>query len=54
VSLVPHGDAVRVHLRGEVPLVADVTREAVAALDLHEGVSVWASVKETEVTTFED
>ena len=53
-SLVPHGDAVRVHLRGAVPLVADVTREAVAALDLHEGVSVWASVKETEVTTFED
>ncbi|WP_262852083.1 ABC transporter ATP-binding protein [Mumia quercus] len=53
-SLVPHGDAVRVHLRGAVSLVADVTREAVAALDLHEGLAVWASVKETEVTTFTD
>ncbi|WP_370618141.1 ABC transporter ATP-binding protein [Mumia sp. Pv 4-285] len=53
-SLVPHGDAVRVQLRGAVSLVADVTRGAVADLDLHEDVEVWASVKETEVTTFED
>ncbi|MBW9215425.1 ABC transporter ATP-binding protein [Mumia sp. zg.B53] len=53
-GLVPHGDAVRVQLRGEVSLLADVTRAAVADLDLHEGVSVWASVKATEVTTFED
>ncbi|MGH1562000.1 ABC transporter ATP-binding protein [Mumia sp. DW29H23] len=53
-SLVPHGDAVRIQLVGEVPLLADVTRAAVAALDLHEGADVWASVKATEVTTFED
>ncbi|KAA1422713.1 ATP-binding cassette domain-containing protein [Mumia zhuanghuii] len=53
-SVVPHGDAVRLQLRGPVALVADVTRAAVADLDLHEGVEVWASVKETEVTTFED
>lgn len=53
-SLVPHGDAVRIQLVGTVPLLADVTRTSVAELDLHEGAEVWASVKETEVTTFED
>ncbi|KHL10747.1 molybdate transport system ATP-binding protein [Mumia flava] len=53
-GLVPHGDAVRVQLRGEQSLVADVTRAAVADLELHDGLEVWASVKETEVTTFTD
>ncbi|HEY7106110.1 MAG TPA: ABC transporter ATP-binding protein [Acidimicrobiia bacterium] len=46
------GDRVRVHLEGAVPLVAEVTPAAVAALDLHDGVSVWASVKATELAVY--
>jgi molybdate transport system ATP-binding protein len=46
------GDRVRVHLRGAVPLVAEVTPAAVAELDLHDGVEVWASVKATELAVY--
>jgi len=46
------GSRVRVHLEGEVPLTAEVTPAAVAALDLVEGASVWASVKATEVVVY--
>jgi molybdate transport system ATP-binding protein len=46
------GDRVRVHLRGAVPLVAEVTPAAVAELDLHDGVEVWASVKATELEVY--
>lgn len=48
------GDGVRVRLGGDVPLVAEVTAEAVAALELRPGVEVWASVKASEVTVLAD
>ena len=48
---------VRVHLEGgidpETQLYADVTRRAAAELGLDPGRPVWASVKATEVTTFD-
>jgi molybdate transport system ATP-binding protein len=46
------GDRVRVRVAGPVPLVAEVTPAAVAALDLHEGREVWTAVKATEVETY--
>jgi molybdate transport system ATP-binding protein len=46
------GDRVRVTLAGAVPLVAEVTPAAVAALHLDDGGPVWASVKATEVTVY--
>jgi molybdate transport system ATP-binding protein len=46
------GDRVRVRVDGEVPLIAEVTPAAVAALDLVEGTEVWTAVKATEVETY--
>lgn len=47
-----HGDRVRVRLDGQVPLVAEVTPAAVAALDLADGGDVWVAVKATEVDVY--
>ena len=46
------GDRARVRVTGPVPLVAEVTTGAVAALRLAEGGPVWASVKATDVDTY--
>jgi molybdate transport system ATP-binding protein len=46
------GDRVRVHLGGEVGIVAEVTPAALAELDLHDGSELWASVKATEVDVY--
>ena len=46
------GDRARVRIRGTVPLVAEVTAAAVAALHLADGGPVWASVKATDVDTY--
>ena len=46
------GDRARVRVTGPVPLVAEVTTAAVAALRLAEGGPVWASVKATDVDTY--
>lgn len=46
------GDRVRVHIAGPVPIVAEVTPAAVAALDLGVGGQVHTSVKATEVTLY--
>ena len=46
------GDRVRVHVDGDVPLVAEVTEAAVADLGLIDGVEVWASVKATDVSVY--
>ena len=51
-GLAPHGDAVRVHLAGDVSLLADVTPTAVAELGLVDGVYVWATVKATEISVY--
>jgi molybdate transport system ATP-binding protein len=46
------GDRVRVHIAGQLPIVAEVTPAAVAALDLGVGGLVHASVKATEVSLY--
>ncbi len=46
------GDRVRVQLGPPVPVVAEVTAAAVAELGLHEGSTVWASAKATEVAAY--
>ena len=46
------GDRVRIHVDGEVAIVAEVTAAAVADLGFHDGVDVWASVKATEVDVY--
>jgi molybdate transport system ATP-binding protein len=48
----PAGERVRVVLGTEPVLVAEVTREAVAALALREGMVVYASFKATGVRTY--
>ncbi len=51
-TLAPHGDAVRVQVASEPPLLADVTPAALSALRLRPGDQVWASVKATEVSIY--
>ena len=46
------GDRVRIHVLGDVSLVAEVTAAAVADLGLHDGGEVWSTVKATELTTY--
>ena len=46
------GERVRIAVAGPVPLVAEVTASAVAELGLQPGVSVWLSVKATEVAAY--
>ncbi len=43
------GDRVRVRIVGNVPIVAEVTPAAVAALQLRDGDAIWAAVKATEI-----
>ncbi|CAN5588411.1 ABC transporter ATP-binding protein [soil metagenome] len=51
-GIAPHGDAVRVHVSGPVPVLADVTPQALTALSLAEGDSVWVAVKAVEVCVY--
>ncbi len=46
------GDRVRVRVDGEVPIIAEVTAEAVTALGLRNDSPVWAAVKATEIAVF--
>jgi len=46
------GDRVRVRLGGTVPLVAEVTPDAVRDLHLDRGAEVWAAVKATEISVY--
>jgi molybdate transport system ATP-binding protein len=48
-SVEPLGDTTRITLGDPLPLGVDITPGATTALDLHEGVVVWASVKATEI-----
>jgi molybdate transport system ATP-binding protein len=48
----PAGDRVRVVLDARPPLVAEVTREAVASLGLHEGMRIHAAFKATGVHVY--
>lgn len=45
-------DQVRVHLEGQVPVVAHITAAALAELALVEGRQVWVAVKATEVESW--
>lgn len=45
-------DRVRVRVDGAVPLVAEITPDALAILSLVPGDEIWASVKATEITTY--
>ncbi|MFF4987322.1 ABC transporter ATP-binding protein [Streptosporangium saharense] len=47
-----HGDNVRVHLEGPLPVAADVTPAAVAELGLTPGQPIWVSVKATETHAY--
>ena len=51
-GLEPHGDRVRVRLRGTPALVAEITPRAVAELKLDDGGTIWASVKATEIVSY--
>ena len=44
------GERARVHLGGPVEVKADVTRRSADELDLRPGVTIWASLKATELT----
>jgi molybdate transport system ATP-binding protein len=47
-----HGDWVRIHLDGPLPIAADVTPATVAELGLVGGEPVWLSCKATDVTVY--
>jgi molybdate transport system ATP-binding protein len=47
-----HGDSIRVHLTGQLPVAADVTPAAAAALRLTPGQEIWAVVKASETTAY--
>ncbi|MDV7221339.1 ABC transporter ATP-binding protein [Streptomyces prunicolor] len=51
-GLETHGDQIRADLTGELPLAADLTTPAAAELDLHQGASVWATVKATQTHSY--
>ena len=51
-GLETHGDQIRAALTGELPLTADLTTVAAAELDLHQGASVWATVKATQTHAY--
>ena len=53
VTASPHGDAVRLLVRGERDLIADVTPAATVELALAPGREVWLSVKETAVDSWD-
>jgi molybdate transport system ATP-binding protein len=52
LSVVPHGDALRLLVDAGPHLLADVTPAAAAELGLEPGRAVWLSVKETAVETY--
>lgn len=51
-GIAPHGDVVRVHVAGPVPIISDVTPDALAALSLTEGEPVWAAVNAVDVAVY--
>jgi molybdate transport system ATP-binding protein len=51
-EVAPYGDVVRLHLEGELDLMADVTPQAITSLELDIGRQVWAVVKATEISVY--
>jgi len=52
VSIDDEGSRLRVSVGGPIPIVAEVTRGAVAELSLAPGVLVWVAVKATDITSY--
>ncbi len=52
VSVAPHGDIQRLQVDGTLPLLADITVQAMAELALEPGSPVWCSVKAVEVDAY--
>lgn len=46
------GRRARVRIDATLPIIAEITQDARAALDLHAGSEVWVSVKATEIATY--
>ena len=46
------GDRVRVHVSGELPIIAEVTPAAVASMRLDDGGPVFVAVKAVEVEVY--
>jgi molybdate transport system ATP-binding protein len=53
-SVAPHGSAVRVHVDAAGGLIADVTPASAAQLRLVPGAEVWATVKATEISVYDE
>ncbi len=53
VSVIPHGDALRLRVATDPELIADVTPAAAAELRLAPGTPVWLSVKETSMSWYD-
>ncbi len=51
-SIEPLGDRTRVRIDAPVPLIAEITPDAVHDLDLRAGTEVWTAVKATDVTVY--
>lgn len=51
-ELYPAGDRARVRVEGAVPLIAEVTPDAVAELRLGDGGPIWAAVEAKDVDTY--
>lgn len=47
-----HGNRVRVSVRAELPIVAEITPQAAVALGIEPGAPVWVSVKASEVAAY--
>ncbi|MDX3215304.1 ABC transporter ATP-binding protein [Streptomyces sp. ME02-6991-2B] len=54
VGLASHGDRIRVDVRGDLPLTADLTTVATAELGLRPGTEVWATVKAAQTHAYPD
>jgi molybdate transport system ATP-binding protein len=53
-ELYPMGDRARLRIEGPVPLIAEVTADAVANLRLADGGDIWAALKATEIDVYPD
>ncbi len=46
------GDRTRIRIDAPVPLIAEITPEALHELDLHAGTRLWTAFKATDVTVY--
>jgi molybdate transport system ATP-binding protein len=53
-TVAPHGSEVRVHVDAAGGLIADVTPASAAQLRLAPGTAVWATVKATEISVYDE